>query len=401
LEGAALLDYESFSDGNHRRLIDRQKKGNTAIVFAVFISLFFGTLIGSAAQPLISKLMINSDNRIIDEQPADMPILSSKSKRMASPAILVAKRLKQSVLNIDVKTKNNQSIPDDYQNQEKNQGVGSGVVVRSDGYIITNAHVIKDARKITATLADGTELKADIVGSDEETDIAVIKVNKRTLIPAPISKTGTTQVGSTVIAIGSPWELDQSVTSGIVSALHRKISVPTVNGEKFYPNLIQTDAAINPGSSGGALSDENGNLIGINTLIYSQSGGYEGVSFAIPIEQALETAKQIIDKGKVSHPYIGIIGQDVTEDIAKRYNLMNPKGVLLADVASNGSAAEAGLKKGDIVVGIEGTKIKNMDDVVASVQSHKIGEKIEVEFIRSKIKKQTLITIMKKPNGVK
>ena len=236
----------------------------------------------------------------------------------------------------------------------KQASLGSGVIVDKDGYILTNNHVVKDADEIKIKLSDKREFKGKVVGTDPKTDLAVVKIEAHNL---PILKVGDSdqmKVGETVLAVGTPFGLNQTVTSGIVSAVGRADV-----GIADYEDFIQTDAAINPGNSGGALVNIHGELIGINTAIFSTSGGYQGIGFAIPSNMAKVVMNSLIKSGKVVRGWLGVSIQPVTADLAKQFNLKEEKGVLIGDVTEDSPAEKAGIKRGDVITEYAGTTISD------------------------------------------
>ena len=264
--------------------------------------------------------------------------------------------------------------------------VGSGVIIRADGYILTNNHVVENATKIVVRLGT-TDLTATVVGTDPASDLAVIKIDKTGLPAAVIGDSGSLQVGEGVIAVGSPFGLDKTVTSGIVSALHRTNLSSGQTGVTSYTNLIQTDAPINPGNSGGALADFSGAVVGINTLILSPAGQLgtsqsAGIGFAIPIDFAKSIADQLIAGTKITHPFLGVSAATVTPQIAQYYSLPVSSGALVQQVTSGSPAATAGIKVGDIIVRIDGQTISTSEDVFAAVRGSKVGQQVQVEVVR-------------------
>jgi serine protease Do len=267
--------------------------------------------------------------------------------------------------------------------QPEQQGMGSGFVISSDGEILTNAHVVKGADEVTVRLNDQREFKAKVLGLDERTDVALIKIEASGL---PIVKLGNSdglEVGEWVLAIGAPFGLDYSATQGIVSATGRELP-----NENFVP-FIQTDAAVNPGNSGGPLFNTQGQVIGINSQIYSRSGGYMGLSFAIPIKTAMATAKQLESKGFVERGWLGVGIQEMSPTLAKQFGMEKPKGALVGDIAPNSPALAAGLEPGDVILSFDGRPVKNSRDLPPLVASTPIGSSAKVEVLRSG-KTQTL-----------
>ncbi len=230
---------------------------------------------------------------------------------------------------------------------EVQSGIGSGVIVTKDGYILTNNHVINDANDITVKLPDGRSTKAKVIGSDPETDLAILKITLPDLSVIAMGNSDALRVGDLVFAIGNPFGVGQTVTHGIVSATHR-----TDLGISTFENFIQTDAAINPGNSGGALIDANGNLIGINNAIYTRNGGFQGIGFAIPISLAKDVMSELIDQGHVTRGWLGISVAKLTEDTRKSLNYPKGDGAVIAGVIRGGPAFNAGLRPGDIIISI-------------------------------------------------
>jgi len=267
------------------------------------------------------------------------------------------------------------------------QDSGSGVIIKPDGYIITNNHVISGGTKITVN-AGGKNYTAKVVGSDTGTDIAVLKIDATGLPAIQIGTSNDLRVGQYVMAIGCPFGLEKSVSTGVVSGLGRSDLMATQTYVTAYTNLIQTDAAINPGNSGGALVDQNGKLIGINALINSTSGSSAGVGFAIPIDTAIDIANQIMSTGKVVHPFLGVSTQTITSDVAQAYNMPVDQGAYVIEISSGSPAASAGLKQGDIITKINGSTITSSDDVFKTVRAQKIGDTISITYYRDN-KEQT------------
>jgi serine protease Do len=241
-------------------------------------------------------------------------------------------------------------------------GQGSGFIISRDGLILTNAHVVRDAQEVTVKLADRRELKAKVLGADPATDIAVLRVNATGLPTVKFGDPKALQVGDYVLAIGAPFGFDQSATAGIVSAKGR--SLP---GDAYVP-FIQTDAAVNPGNSGGPLFDAAGEVVGINAQIYSQTGGYQGLAFAIPIDVALHVKDQIAATGHASHARLGVMVQDLNQALAESFGLSRPDGALVSNVDPDSPAAAAGLKAGDVITQVNGAPIERAGDL-----SNRIG----------------------------
>lgn len=258
------------------------------------------------------------------------------------------------------------------------RSLGSGFIISDDGYIITNNHVVGDAEKITVRLSDKEEYEAKVIGSDEKTDLALIKISaKHTLTTVPLGKSGDLQVGDWVIAIGNPFGLEQTVTAGIVSAKGRVI------GAGPYDDFIQTDASINPGNSGGPLLNLKGEVVGINSAIFSQGGGNIGIGFAIPIDLAKSIVTQLKDKGKVTRGWLGVAIQSVTPELAKSFGLKEPLGALVAEVTKDGPAEKSGIERGDVIIAFNGATVKDSHELPALVARTPVGDKAEVTILRA------------------
>jgi len=255
-------------------------------------------------------------------------------------------------------------------------GVGSGFIVSPDGLILTNAHVVKGASVVTVKLTDRREYTAKVLGSDPKTDIAVIKIDAHDLPTVNLGTARKLPVGSWVLAIGSPFGFENSVTAGVVSATGR--SLP---GDSSVP-FIQTDAAVNPGNSGGPLLDARGDVIGINSQIYSSTGGYEGISFAIPIDVALRVKDEIVKTGHVQHARLGVAVQEVNQTLADSFKLDRPEGALVSSVDPNGPAARAGLKSGDVLLAVDGHAISTSGDLPALIGQDAPGQVVNLELWR-------------------
>ena len=263
--------------------------------------------------------------------------------------------------------------------ERKTQSLGSGVIVDAErGLVLTNSHVIANAVQITVTLRDGRHFDAEIVGSDPATDVAVIKVPAENLTDIGVADSDALRVGDFVVAIGNPFGLGQTVTSGIVSALSR-----SGLGIEGYEDFIQTDASINPGNSGGALVNLKGELVGINTAIFSRSGGNIGIGFAIPINMALQIMEQLLDTGMVERGFIGVQVQDLNPDLAEAFGIRNQKGAVVNSVMPDSPAQEAGLQPGDIIVSINSKQVKGAADVRNHIGLLPVGEEVMFEVLRA------------------
>ena len=259
-------------------------------------------------------------------------------------------------------------------------GSGSGVIIRPDGYIVTNNHVVEGASKIEVTLNNNKTYEATLVGTDPATDVALIKVDAQGLPVIPFGNSDNLRLGEWVIAIGSPYDLRSTITAGIVSAKGR--SMPNYNGEFKIESFIQTDAAVNPGNSGGALVDKAGNLVGINTAIVSQTGSYTGYSFAIPSNIVKKIAYDLIDFGSVKRAVLGVTMRPVDDKLAKEMKLSSPNGGYIVEVLKGSAADEAGIKEGDVIVAIDSVKTANASEVQEQVNRFHPGDRATMTVIR-------------------
>jgi serine protease Do len=323
---------------------------------------------------------------IVDDRP-----LPTDLKFNSSLAPIV-KKVAPSVVKIEIKigpkeTSMNNGVPDDpffrqfFGGQRKilsppEHGVGSGVIVTKDGYILTNNHVVDDADEVKVTLQDGRTFTAKVIGKDPKSDVAVVKIDARDLPAITFADSDKCEVGDLVLAIGNPFGIDQSVTRGIVSAKDRAAM------DLDYQDFIQTDAAINPGNSGGALVDADGRLIGINTAIYSRSGGNQGIGFAIPTDLAKGVMESLIKFGKVTRGFLGVSIQDISPSLARKFDLKDEKGALVGGVVPDGPADKAGLQSGDVVQMFDGKTVADSRHFKMDVAGVTPGETVPVEVLR-------------------
>lgn len=282
--------------------------------------------------------------------------------------------------------------------EEPSSSLGSGVLVSPEGYILTNHHVISDANEIDVALSDGRKVKAQVIGSDPETDIAVLKIEVKQL-PTPITlgKVESVHVGDVVLAIGNPFGVGQTVTSGIVSALGRDHV-----GINTFENFIQTDAAINPGNSGGALIDTRGNLIGINTAIYSNNGGSMGIGFAIPINLAKQVMESILGNGSVTRGWIGVEPQNLSKELLESLGLpSSTQGVLLSGVLEGGPAAKGGVKPGDVLITVNGNTTKDVRQLLNQIAQIAPGNDAKLKILRKDKELELTVQTGKRPKPKK
>lgn len=282
------------------------------------------------------------------------------------------------------------NVPNQLRKRQKNS-LGSGVIIDSDrGYVLTNNHVIDKADKIMVTLNDGRQLNADLIGSDPEADVAIVRIPADNLTELPIADSSQLKVGDFVVAIGNPFGLGQTVTSGIVSALGR-----SGLGIEGYEDFIQTDASINPGNSGGALVNLRGEFVGMNTAILAPSGGNVGIGFAIPANMVMTIKESLVKHGEVRRGLLGVTTQDLTPELVKAFNLKDIQGAAISRIENNSPAEKAGLALGDIVVSANGKPIKNSHDLRNIIGLLQIGDKVDLEYYRGDEKKETTAVIGK------
>ncbi len=263
-------------------------------------------------------------------------------------------------------------------------GSGSGVIISADGYIVTNNHVVKGADNIEVILNDKRSFKGKVIGTDPNTDLALVKIDAQNLPFIVYGNSDDVKIGEWVLAVGNPFNLTSTVTAGIVSAKGRNINIIGDNGVTKFPieSFIQTDAAVNPGNSGGALVSTKGELIGINTAIASQTGSYAGYSFAVPVNLVRKVMDDLLEYGKVQRAFLGVQIQEVNAEVAKENGLKSIKGVLLASINDGGAADAAGLKKGDVVTSIAGVDVNTTSELTEQIARHRPGDKIDVKVVR-------------------
>ncbi|GAA0691849.1 DegQ family serine endoprotease [Vreelandella titanicae] len=259
---------------------------------------------------------------------------------------------------------------------EERQSLGSGFVISEDGYVMTNAHVVQDADEILVRLNDRRELRAEVVGSDPQTDVAVLKIDANDLPTLNLGDSDELKVGEWVAAIGSPFGFDHSVTAGIVSAINR-----TLPRDAYVP-FIQTDVAINPGNSGGPLFNLDGEVVGINSQIFTRSGGFMGVSFAIPINVAMDVAEQLREGGRVDRGWLGVMIQPVSDDLAESFGMENAIGALIADLDPEGPAAQGGLQAGDVILEVNGEEVERSSSLPRLIGKGAPGTEVELTLMR-------------------
>ena len=285
----------------------------------------------------------------------------------------------------------------------KQSGLGSGVIIDAEGYILTNEHVIRDADKINVTLPDGREFKGEIKGVDQRSDLAVIKIDAHNLPVAKLGDSDNLKIGQWVVAIGNPFGFamqnpEPTVTAGVISALHRSLG-RILSRDKDYNDLIQTDAAINPGNSGGALVSLKGEVVGINVAIFSTSGGYMGLGFAIPINSAKRVINQLKEGKKILYGWLGVTVQDLNDDLAKQFGVSNKFGALVSKVMEDSPAQKAGVKEGDIIRQVGGKPVNNIRDLLSVVGKSEVGKRIKLQVSRDKKELSLEVQIGERPQN--
>lgn len=368
--------------------IKQTQKGVRALIFALAIAVAAG-------------LGFEIEKSASAQQPqAQLPSPADLSRTF----INVAKQVKPAVVNIDVVEKSKRSamrLPEGFPDipglgggqPRRQRGTGSGVVISSDGYILTNNHVAADADQITVKLADGREFKAKRIGTDQETDLAVIKIEAQGLAFAKLGNSDVLEQGEWVIALGSPFGLEQTMTAGIVSATGRDLP-----GAGQFTHFIQTDASINPGNSGGPLINMQGEVIGINALIFSQTGTSSGIGFAIPSNLANKIYAQLIKSGKVTRGYLGVFLRPVTPALAKAIGYEGTEGAQVQDITKEDSpAAKAGLRSGDVIVEFEGKQVKNPAQLTELVADTPVGRPAQLKYVRDGRTQTTTVNLGERP----
>ena len=369
------------------------------IIGAVIVIAIVGVLFLSPPESLKSEIITSNENTSIAI--AEVPSPDSEGLSL----IEIFEKSESGVVRVNVQRN---------ETEEVIGGIGSGFVFDKKGHIITNAHVVKDAVKVVVTFLDGRSYNAEIIGTDEFTDLAIIKVNADLILlhPLSIGDSSNLKVGEQIAAIGNPFGLSGSMTSGIVSQLGRLL--PSGAGYSI-PDVIQTDAAINPGNSGGPLLNMRGEIVGINTAIQSATGEFTGVGFSIPSQTVAKIVPTLIEKGEYKHPWIGISGRDIDPDMASVLNLKDAIGFLIITVVDNSPASNAGLIGsdktievegvnypigGDVILSVDGIEVRKIDDILIHLQRAKtIGSEMNLEILRDGRTANVTIVLQERPNG--
>jgi serine protease Do len=381
----------TFSEFLHRRF-----------VWAAGVVAVAGLLAGAAGAGVSSSpLVLKHDAQVVSRGQLEKASYSDIVKRVAPSVVKITSEIKAK--RVKMNGSENPMLSDPMFRQffggrmpemesPAQTGLGSGVIISADGYIVTNNHVVEGSDQLTVSLEDGRELKAKVVGRDPLTDIAVIKVEAKDLPAVTFADTNKIEVGDRVLAIGNPFGIGETVTSGIVSAKGRRVGI--LSDVKGFENFIQTDAAINPGNSGGALIDIDGRVVGINTAILSRSGGFQGVGLAVPANLVSQVAEGLVKNGKVIRGFLGVSVQEITPALADSFGLKNRAGALVAEVTPESPAAKAGLKEGDIITNFNGEAINDANLLTLAVTAVAPGTKVNLEILRDgKIEKLATTTV--------
>jgi len=369
------MDEERFYEEERERAYG--KYGKRTIVLFLIIGLILGISVG---------MHLDQDQENYNAGPQVVYATENNSTGyQLSPVVPIAKKVSPSIVAIEIKS----SSTDFFGQRFERKGTGSGIIIDSQGHIVTNNHVVEGAQNLTVILKDGTELDAVLVGRDPTSDLAVIKVEKSGLPVAELGDSSKLEVGELAVAIGSPMstEFAGSVTAGIISGIDRKVAL----GDKTL-TLIQTDAAINPGNSGGALVNGEGKVIGINTVKFAQSA-VEGMGFAIPINEAKPIIDQLIKNKKIIRPYLGIQGITVTKEDAEKYDL--PQGVYVHEVMPFSGAEQAGIKKGEVITKVGDKRIYKIEELVSIISKSKVGDVLKLEVYDQYNKPRTVSVKLK------
>lgn len=397
-EDVKIYGEESFCFGDGQPVFtqpkkrkSKKKRQNKTAGFRYAAVLMCGMVLGGGLFGLGTMYSGQNQAQTTDAAQNNVITIASESNEGELSTVEIAKKAGPSVVGI----LNKQTVSSYWGTQTETAGSGSGIIIRSDGYIITNQHVIDGATSVTVILNTNEEYEATVVGEDAKTDLAVIKINASNLTAAEIGKSSELEVGEKAVAIGNPLgqEFAGSVTQGVISALNRTVSV---DGRQY--TLIQTDAAINPGNSGGALVNSRGQLVGINSVKISSSDT-EGMGFAIPIDDAMDVIEELMEYGYVKgRPSIGIATREISALTARRYGLM--EGVYIAQVSEGSGAEKAGLQIGDIIIGADGKDVKTIDELNEARDAHQAGEKITLTIVRNNANKMNVSVTLgeEKPN---
>ncbi len=407
--------FKTVQDPNaYKKVLKKEKNNNNYGFGRNFLLPFFSGILGCTlvvgtcfGVPSIKSKLLSNTNNISNTNSSSQNsgyVSQTSLSNYSDTSIYAANKILPSIVGIKVEYNVN-SLISMFGNRDQTSTAsasGSGIIISEDGYILTNNHIVStsssesyyevsEATKLTVTLFnDDTEYEAKIIGTDEQTDLAVIKIEKTGLSKAEFADSDNIKVGEFAMAVGNPLGMQSSITCGVISAVNREVT--DTEGKKY--NLIQTDAAINSGNSGGALVNSEGKVIGINTLKLSGTG-IEGMGFAIPINSTTDITSQLIQYSKVKRPYIGISGMDLSEETAKKYNLV--VGIYVKSVDDFSAGEKAGIKSGDVIIEADGKKVTKMDELNEIKNSHKIGDEMKIKIKRDNSEKELTITLGEQP----
>ena len=407
--------FKTVQDPNaYKKVLKKEKNNNNYGFGRNFLLPFFSGILGCTlvvgtcfGVPSIKSKLSSNTNNISNTNSSSQNsgyVSQTSLSNYSDTSIYAANKILPSIVGIKVEYNVN-SLISMFGNRGQTSTAsasGSGIIISEDGYILTNNHIVStsssesyyevsEATKLTVTLFnDDTEYEAKIIGTDEQTDLAVIKIEKTGLSKAEFADSDNIKVGEFAMAVGNPLGMQSSITCGVISAVNREVT--DTEGKKY--NLIQTDAAINSGNSGGALVNSEGKVIGINTLKLSGTG-IEGMGFAIPINSTTDITSQLIQYSKVKRPYIGISGMDLSEETAKKYNLV--VGIYVKSVDDFSAGEKAGIKSGDVIIEADGKKVTKMDELNEIKNSHKIGDEMKIKIKRDNSEKELTITLGEQP----
>ena len=407
--------FKTVQDPNaYKKVLKKEKNNNNYGFGRNFLLPFFSGILGCTlvvgtcfGAPSIKSKLLSNTNNISNTNSSSQNsgyVSQTSLSNYSDTSIYAANKILPSIVGIKVEYNVN-SLISMFGNSGQTSTAsasGSGIIISEDGYILTNNHIVStsssesyyevsEATKLTVTLFnDDTEYEAKIIGTDEQTDLAVIKIEKTGLSKAEFADSDNIKVGEFAMAVGNPLGMQSSITCGVISAVNREVT--DTEGKKY--NLIQTDAAINSGNSGGALVNSEGKVIGINTLKLSGTG-IEGMGFAIPINSTTDITSQLIQYSKVKRPYIGISGMDLSEETAKKYNLV--VGIYVKSVDDFSAGEKAGIKSGDVIIEADGKKVTKMDELNEIKNSHKIGDEMKIKIKRDNSEKELTITLGEQP----
>lgn len=407
--------FKTVQDPNaYKKVLKKEKNNNNYGFGRNFLLPFFSGILGCTlvvgtcfGVPSIKSKLLSNTNNISNTNSSSQNsgyVSQTSLSNYSDTSIYAANKILPSIVGIKVEYNVN-SLISMFGNRGQTSTAsasGSGIIISEDGYILTNNHIVStsssesyyevsEATKLTVTLFnDDTEYEAKIIGTDEQTDLAVIKIEKTGLSKAEFADSDNIKVGEFAMAVGNPLGMQSSITCGVISAVNREVT--DTEGKRY--NLIQTDAAINSGNSGGALVNSEGKVIGINTLKLSGTG-IEGMGFAIPINSTTDITSQLIQYSKVKRPYIGISGMDLSEETAKKYNLV--VGIYVKSVDDFSAGEKAGIKSGDVIIEADGKKVTKMDELNEIKNSHKIGDEMKIKIKRDNSEKELTITLGEQP----